>query len=322
MHSNRYPSGRRGVGVALAFACLFLLGLMPIIANGRPEGTGALTFALWLSVWQLVLSLPALIVEWRTGERGLFAYSLSPWARKRLLGTTLFTGTLFGVSTWAYVLAFEKVGAVNAAIALQVYPLFAAAVEAILLGRRKRPMEVGFTLLIVGALYHLATNGTWRPEGFSPWFAVALAVPALWSIAHVILRQALVTTPITPNQVTTSRLMVSTTMLVLLTVFIDGLDAIWGTRSALLFQLFAAAMGLAYYLELIGWFNAVRHIDVSVASSITVPAPAVTMVLAAIFLGDRIEGTQVLALGVAAFGLLGLLWAGDIVARARVYPLR
>jgi drug/metabolite transporter (DMT)-like permease len=122
--------------------------------------------------------------------------------------------------------------------------------------------------------------------------------------------------------VTTSRLVVSTSVLFLLTVFMDGPGTIWGAGSALLFQLFAAAMGLAYYLELIAWFNAVRHIDVSVASSITVPAPAVTMVLAAIFLGDNIQRTQVLALGVVAFGLLGLLWAGEIVARARVYPLR
>src|SRR5581483_3227515 len=69
-------------------------------------------------------------------------------------------------------------------------------------------------------------------------------------------------------------------------------------------------MGLAYYLELVLWFNAVRQIDVSVASSITVPAPAVTMLFAWLLLGEEIHAFQLLALGLVGIGLLGLLGAG------------
>ncbi|MDJ1159932.1 DMT family transporter [Chelatococcus sp. SYSU_G07232] len=306
----RNTSGRPDVGVALAFVCLLLLGLMPIISNGRPAGWGALTFALWLSVWQLLFSLPLLIREWRSGEWGIFARASSRSDRNRTLAVTLFTGTLFGLSTWAYVLAFEMVGATSAAIALQAYPLFAAVLEALLLGRRKSLGEVGFMVLVVAALFHLATRGTMRLDGFTPWFAVALAVPALWSVAHVILRETLVTTPITPNQVTVSRLIVSTSVLLLLAIVIEGPDEVRRAGSVFEFQSFALMMGLAYYLELIVWFNAVRHIDVSIASSITVPAPAVTMVLAAILLGDSIDGAEVWALVVVIVGLFGLLRVG------------
>jgi drug/metabolite transporter (DMT)-like permease len=309
MRMDRRADARPATGIMLAFICLFLLGLMPIISNSRPAGSDALAFALWLSVWQLVFSLPLLDREWRSGERGILTQRLPQREKARVLAMTLLTGALFGLSTWLYVLAFEKAGAVSAAIALQAYPLFAASLEALFLGRRKSPRELGFTLMIVAALYYLATQGTWRPQGLSAWFLVALAVPALWSIAHVTLRQALVTTPITPNQVTTSRLLVSTAVLLPLALSLEGPVAIVTCASSLGFQAFAAMMGLAYYLELIVWFNAVRHIDVSLASSITVPAPAVTTVLAAIFLGESIEGVQLVALGIVITGLFGLLHA-------------
>jgi drug/metabolite transporter (DMT)-like permease len=298
------------VGVAQAFVCLFLLGLLPILSNGRPAGSAALTFAAWLSVWQLLFSLPMLFREWRSGQRGAFGFSQSLPARRRTVAITFFTGALFAFSTWGYVLSFEKVGAVNAAIALQAYPIFAAALEAFWLGRRKNRAEIGFTLLILAALYYLATGGSWRPEGLSPYFAVALAVPALWSVAHLILRQALVETPITPNQVTTSRLLVCSAVLLPLALFIEGPEAVLAAAASPAFQASAVFMGFVYYVELIFWFNALQRIDVSVVSAIAVPAPAVTMVLAAVFLGESIAGWQVLALAVVAIGLYCLLRAG------------
>lgn len=304
------PSSRPGLGIGLALLCLLLLGVMPIIANGRPMGFDALTFAFWLSVWQLLFSLPPFVREWRSGERGLFSDTL-PLSRKiSLLAVTLFTGALFGLSTWLYVLAFEKAGAVNAAIALQAYPLFAAGLEAMFLGRRKSWTELGFMLLVLTALYYLATKGTWRPEGLSFWFLLALAVPAIWSIAHIIIREALVSTPITPHQITVSRLIVSVALLFPLTLAIEGSAAAFSAAFDRTFQLFAVAMGLAYYMELIFWFNAVRHIDVSVASSITVPAPGVTMALAAMLFGETVTGTQLLALAAIFLGLFGLIVAG------------
>lgn len=53
-----------------------------------------------------------------------------------------------------------------------------------------------------------------------------------------------------------------------------------------------------------------RHIDVSLASSITVPWPALTMVLAVIFLGDRIETYQLGAFIITAIVIYGLIAAG------------
>ena len=154
--------------------------------------------------------------------KGYSGPGLSPARKARTLAITVTTGAIFGLSTYVYVLAFEKAGAVSAAIALQAYPLFAMVLEAIFLGRRKSRGELFFTFLIIAALYYLATGGTWRIDGFSFWSVFALGVPLLWSVAHVALKEVLDTTPITPNQVTFSRLLVSTAFLLLANIAFDS----------------------------------------------------------------------------------------------------
>lgn len=297
------------LGIALAFICLVILGVMPIISNGRPPGSDALTFALYLSFWQLLFSIPLFARELRSNNKGIFRAGLSPARKARTLAITVTTGAIFGLSTYVYVLAFEKAGAVSAAIALQAYPLFAMLLEAIFFGRMKSRGELFFTFLIIVALYYLATSGTWRIDGFSFWSVFALGVPLLWSIAHVALKEVLDTTPITPNQVTFSRLLVSTAFLLLAQIAFDGPQGVFERLGDGKLQAFAILMGFAYYLELIFWFHAIRHIDVSVASSVTVPAPAVTMIFAILFLGETVYHYQLVAMGVIIAAMYGLLYA-------------
>lgn len=300
---------RMTTGIALAFVCLGLLGVMPIIANSRPGDFGALGFAFLLSVWQTVFAIPLFAWGLRGRHRGVFGATLSGRQRRRTLWVALSTGVMFGLSTYLYVLGVEKAGAVSAAIAIQAYPVFAILWEALFLKRRKTIVELMLTGVLIGALYSLGTQGTGRVDGLSPWFLVALGVPFLWSVAHVIIKEELVHTPVTPAQVTFFRVLISTLFLGLVIVAIGP-----STGAAPLlradFQLFAAVMGLVYYLELIVWFHAVRHIDVSLASSITTPWPALTMVLAVAFLGDRIEPYQIVAFAIVVLSIYGLLVAG------------
>lgn len=303
------------LGIALAFICLVILGIMPIISNGRPAGSDALTFALYLSFWQFLFAIPLFARELRSSNKGIFRAGLSPARKRRTLAITVITGAIFGLSTYVYVLAFEKAGAVSAAIALQAYPLFAMVLEAIFLRRRKSRGELFFTSLILIALYYLATSGTWRIGGFSFWSVFALGVPLLWSVAHVTLKEVLDTTPITPNQITFSRLLVSTGFLLLANIAFDGPEGVARRLTDFDFQAFAILMGFAYYLELIVWFHAIRHIDVSVASSVTVPAPVVTMIFAVLFLSETIHQYQLVAMGVVIAAMYGLLYANAKKAR-------
>ena len=195
-------------------------------------------------------------------------------------------------------------------IALQAYPLFAMGLEAAFLKKRKSAAEIGFTVLMIAAIAYLTTGGTMRLSGISWWSLFALGIPMIWAVAHVMLRQVLISTPVTPNQVTISRLAISGVFLALLLAITGGPGALSATATDFAFQKAAIIMGVAYYAELILWFNAVRHIDVSLASSITVPAPAVTMLIAVTLLGGTVETYQIVALAVVVVAMYGLLLAG------------
>ena len=300
---------RTGTGIALSLVCLCILGGMPVISNSRPDDFSALGFAFFLSVWQLVFAVPLFVHELGADDKGIFGASFSLRERRRVLLVVLATGAVFGLSTYLYVLGVEKAGAVNAAIAIQAYPLFAILWETLFLERRKTADELILTAVLIGALFFLATGGSGKVDGVSPWFFMALAVPFLWSIAHVIIKEELGRTPITPAQVTFVRVAVSV-------VFLAGVLAIaepsaFGVAIQRVdFQAIAAIMGLVYYIELIVWFYAVRWIDVSLASSIVTPWPALTMVLAVVILGDPVEAYQIGAFLVIAASIYGLMVAG------------
>lgn len=300
-------SAPTGKGIALSFACLALLGVMPIIANLRPAALDALTFAFALSAWQVVFALPVFALEYTRGVRGILGAELAARARRRMGFVALFTGALFGLSTYLYVLGVEKAGAANAAIAIQAYPLFAILWESLFLKRLKTPVELAVTAILIAALFYLGTGGTFRISGLSPWFLISLGVPFLWSVAHVIIKEELSHTPVTPAQVTFFRVSISAAFLAAILILLSpsGLSA----AGAAIWQPMSALMGLVYFLELIVWFYAVRHIDVSLASSITTPWPALTMVLAIPFLGDSIVSYQVVALAVVVACIYGLTLA-------------
>ena len=306
------------LGIAFAFICLGILGVMPILADSRPAAFDGLTFTIWLTFWQLVSAIPLLVREQTSGRGGLFSVEIAPEHRTRTIAVALLTGAIFGITTYMYVVAADKAGPVSMAIALQAYPLFAIGLEAIFLGKRKTPAELAFTGVLIVALFYLTTNGTFRPSDVSWWSVYALGIPFLWSIAHILLRQVLATTPVTPNQVTVTRLIISG-------VFLLALAFLFGEPAALArgltdfdFQRAAFLLGLAYYLELLFWFHAMRHIDVSVASSVTVPAPALTMLIAVLFISESIALYQVLAMATIAAALYGLLIAGRRARRAAV----
>ncbi|MFO1133165.1 MAG: DMT family transporter [Hyphomicrobiales bacterium] len=283
-----------GKGIALSAFCLLLLGIMPIVANLRSQTIDALSFSFALSVWQVVLALPIFGMELRLGTRGIFESRMTPRTRRRTLGVAVLTGAMFGLATYMYVLGVERAGAGTAAVAIQAYPVFAIIWESLFLKRRKTPMELLLTGLMIAALCYLGTGGTFQLAGMSPWFLVALGVPFLWSIAHVIIKEELGQTSITPVQVTFFRVAISTAFLLVMVTFLapHGLT----TGVAAILQPMSALMGLVYLLELIVWFYAVRHIDVSLASSITTPWPALTMILAVPLLGDGIAPYQLVAL--------------------------
>ncbi len=307
------------LGIISAFACLGILGVLPVLASARPANVDGLTFTVWLTVWQILAALPLFLMERARGRRGLFEAagtgSRRPWTIAAALGTSI----MFGLATYMYVVAAQKTGPVSLAIASQGTPIFAMLGEALFLGKRKTFPELGFTALMIVALVYLTTNGTFLITDISWWSVFALGVPLLWAAAHLLLKtQVLDRTTLTPNQVTLSRLLISGVFLLALALAIGEPRALIAGLTDPGLQRAAAIMGIAYYVELIFWFQAIRNIDVSLAASIEVPTPAVTMLIALVFTGVAIALHQVLAMVAIAIGMYGLLFAGRAARRRAI----
>ncbi|MFX0033330.1 MAG: DMT family transporter [Candidatus Hodarchaeota archaeon] len=308
--NNFYPN--RNIGVLFSFISLFFLGILPIISKSRPSALDALSFAFYLSLWELICTIPLFIYELTKNNKGIFQKSIDSKVRKKTLGIMVITGVIFTFSTFFYVYAFETAGTVSAAIAIQTYPLFSILMEFILYRKRKRLVELIFTLTMIVGIYYLGTEGTWVITGFSPWFALALIVPFLWSIAHVSIKNTIDTSPITPNQVTFFRVFISSILLFGISSSFRGTNKILEGLLNPEFQIFGFLMGFVYYLELVNWFYAVKHVDVSLASTVTTPNPVITMVLALLILKEPIELYQIIAMIIVFASLYGLLWSGKV----------
>ena len=273
------------------FICLFILGGMPVVSNGRPEASDALGFSFLISFWQTVFALPLFLMALVQKERGIFQRGLLPAVKRRTGRVMVITGIMFGLATWCYVRSLEKAGTTSAAIAIQAYPLVAVLTEMVIFRKLKPFKELMATACLVISLYYLGTRGTWVASGMSGEFLLALTVPLLWSIAHILIREELRSTPITPAQVTLFRVALSTLFLggLMLLQSPGRLSDLWD----LSYLPWAMGMGLLYYLELLSWFYAIRRISVSLASAVTAPWPGVTMVLAWMLLGETIHGYQI-----------------------------
>lgn len=308
INSNFQP--HRQTGIILSLSSLLLLGILPIISNSRPSDLDALDFAFYLSLWQLISAIPLLFFELNSSNKGIFDDKVDKSVRNSTLRIILITGVIFSFTTFLYVLSFEKAGTVSAAIALQAYPLFSILLETLFLGRKKNSGELLFTILLVTGIYYLGTEGTWIIKEFSPWFALALLVPFLWSVAHVTIKHTLDKSPITPSQVTFMRVLISSIVLFAISGFNNGFNVLINGITNPTFQLFAFFMGVVYYLELVIWFYAIKHVDVSVASSITTPTPIITLILAIIILKESVELYQITAMIVIFICLYGILYFG------------
>ena len=304
---NFNPIRKRGI--FLSFISLLFLGILPIISNSRPSSLNALNFAFLLSLWELICSLPLFFIEMKKSHSGIFQKNLDMRISKKTLLVMGFTGVIFSAATFFYVLAFETAGTISAAIAIQTYPLFSILMEFILFNKKKRIFEILFTILMLIGIYYLGTGGTWLINGFSIWFLLALIVPILWSIAHVTIKNTLDKSPITPNQVTFFRVLLSTIILFIINLILNNSQLFVGFMN-LEFQLFGFLMGLVYYLELVNWFYAVKHVNVSVASAITTPTPIITMIFALFLLNESIEIYEGIALLIVILSLFGIIWSG------------
>lgn len=296
------------LGLLLSFVCLVLLGIMPIISNSRPFTLNAADYTLFLSFWQVIFAIPLFILSFFRPENGIFDKTIPTDLKKKTMMIIPVIAVIFLFSTFLYVLTFEKAGTINAAIAIQSFPVFTILLETFLLSKKKNRKELIFTGILIIALIYLGTGGTFILENLSFWFILALGVPFLWSVAHLIVKSFMEKSAIKPEQVIFFRVGIITVLLFVTLLILEGPEILLKEFLNPVFQFYAIAMGLVYYVELYNWFHAIKNIDVSIAGSITTPTPVVTMILAILFLNEILLSVQFIALVIVCLSLYGILY--------------
>jgi len=296
------------LGILLSFVCLFLLGILPIISNSRPFTFSAADFTFFLSFWQVIFAVPLFSLTILKPEDGIFDKNIPTPLKKKTLKIIPIVSVLFLFSTFLYVLSFEKAGTINAAIAVQSFPVFTILLETVFLSKKKNLQELTFTFILILALIYLGTGGTFLLENVSFWFLLALGVPIIWAVAHLTVKSFMEKSAIKPAQIIFFRVTIIAVILLVTLVIVEGPGILLKELLNPELQMYAVTMGLVYYVELYNWYYAIKNIDVSIAGSITTPTPVITMVFAILLLHEVLLSYQFVALLLVCASLYGILY--------------
>ena len=297
------PASREKLGLAFAGLCALNGAFVPAFAVLTTARANALFVA---TVSSLFAATAALIVLAMRGEiRVLWRRDQGPWLLLiGLLGTAL-AHTLF-------FLGAERTSAIEAALCVQVEPVYSLIVSRVFLGHavtRRRLVAAIVALsgiaLAIGA--HRARVGT--------GILLLLATPLCWQASHVVVLRKL--RGISPPVLTGARYVYGGLLLSLFfgarALFAPGGAAVpaAGVLPDLLPLLALQGVVLAYVGTNL-WYQAISRLDLARTTAIVVPSiPLLSFAASFVLLGEVASNTQWLGLGFTAAGVLAFVTGPD-----------
>ncbi len=288
-----------------AFVALVSEGVQPIINNSRPADLDPLFFS-WMTVfWELICILPFYLVEQRKQTMGTQALPRTDRPRnhwKRLI----FVGATFSVSVYLMIVGYDMTGPITGMIIVKTSPFFAMVIGALYLHERITLSQFGFTVILLGGVYVLATKGTGQIEVFSLGVVLLLIVAFLWNVAHAATKPLLETHAITTPETIVIRMVVCSGILGIFCLITRGTQDFWQwTSPAHVWSMFL--MGAVYALLHFSWYKLITTVNLSIATAIMVPTPIVTMIAAFLTASDVLQWYHVVSLVMSFVGLYGIL---------------
>ena len=256
------------------------------------------------TVTSLFAALVALVVLAVRGELGVL---IAPRTGPRLalvgaLGTAL-AFFLFYAGT-------SRTSAIEAALGLQVEPIYALVGAWAVLGHRPTLRRVVSVLVLLAGLA-LALGGRGLGSGIGVW--LLLATPFCWQLSHLVVLRGLPGVP--PPVLTGARYVYGGAMLVVAWL------ALGGTRSELValapaLPLLALQGIVLAYLGTIAWYAAIARLDLARTTAIVVPSiPVLSLGATFVLVGEVPTLRQALGLLLTAAGILAFVRAPHVEAR-------
>lgn len=257
---------------ALSFGTLPIFARLAYAAGATPTTVLLLRFA-----------LAALIMA------GVMRVRSIPFPRgPALLGLVLMGGVGYVGQSLAYFTALTLTSAGVVALLLYLYPALVTLLSALLFKERLTSLKVGAVLLaLVGTVLTLHPTGSGAPLGL----LLGIASAVIYSL------YILVGSRIMPQ---TGVLASSTIVMIAAALVYSGIAAIQGSAfpvTLLGWAAIAAIALLSTVLAIMTFFAGLKHIGPSRASTISTVEPVVSVVLAALVLGESFTMLQVLGEG-------------------------
>jgi drug/metabolite transporter (DMT)-like permease len=292
----------------LIFALIVLIGngIHPIINNLRPEEFSSTIFVLQMSIWEFLCSFIVFLIQKIKKRKNLKSVvetrSVSGqicYSKKHLFFRMLIIGLIFAIATYGYVEGLKLAGSISGSIALKISPIYAIIIGFLFLREKINFKQILITFFMLFGIYYLGTNGTFLIDQFSIGFAILLVVPLLWIIAHALTKQLLENKILVPNQVIFIRTgIISLSFLIINLIVIGGNELLLSFINPS-FLLFSFLMGFTYFFMHFSWYSSITSIDLSYASALVTPSPAITTLLVFLLKMEEFHYYQ----------LIGMIWA-------------
>nr|MDO8115401.1 DMT family transporter [Candidatus Sigynarchaeota archaeon] len=294
----------------LAFAIFVLLGngFQPIINNARPGDLEDLLFTFMTIVIELTTILPVAFLEQKIARKPIrqIIGTRAAWKCHWLWFVAI--GIIFAFSTYFIVIGLSSTDSITGAVSLRTMPISAVVIGYFFLKEKITRYHIACIAVMCAAIFFVATKGTWQAGVISPGIVLLLIAPVLWSIGHALSKRMLMDHDVTASQMIVIRTTISGSILGIFYMIGTGGSSAWQIAEPTHF-LFMFLMGANYTMLHYCWYRAIMHLDLNIATAISIPSPLITALLAAAFLGESLQWYHVVGIIVAFVALYGLLLA-------------
>ncbi len=301
-------------GLIFALVVLIGNGIHPIINNLRPEEFSSTIFVLQMSMWEFLCAFIVLLFQNSRNKKKKLISAFNKnsnqicYSKKNLIFRMLIIGLIFAIATYGYVEGLKLAGSISGSIALKISPIYAIIIGFLFLGEKINVKQILITFFMLFGIYYLGTNGTFQMDQFSIGFAILLIVPFLWTIAHALTKSLLENNILVPNQVIFIRTGIISLSFLIINLILIGWKELLLSFFNINFLFFSFLMGFTYFFMHFSWYSSITSIDLSYASALVTPSPAVTTLLAVLLKQEDLHYYQIIGMVWAFVGLYGLIF--------------
>jgi drug/metabolite transporter (DMT)-like permease len=216
-----------------------------------------------------------------------------------------------GLAFYLYFQGVQRTSAIDAALCLQIEPVYAILVSWLVLGHRPTLRRVGAVLiLLLGIALAVRGGGLRDPLGVG----LLLATPLCWQASHLVVLRGL--RGVAPPVLTGARYLYGGVLLSSAWLLSDGAASLPdGAALARLLPVVAIQGVVLSYVGTLLWYQAITRIDLARATAIVVPAvPVLSLLVTFVLVGEVPTAAQWVGMALTVAGVLAFVTAPHAVS--------